>query len=119
LKQLKGHGKLNKRHARWVNFIEILSYVISYKQGKNNVVADTLSIWYVHISTLNMKLLGFEYVKNLYTNKNIFVNEYEACEKLAYGKFYRLNDYLFGENKLCIPDSSMCELLMVKFIRVV
>jgi len=98
---------------------KLLSYVIQYKQGKNSVMANTLSIWYVHISTLNTKLLGFEYVKNLYTNKNVFVNEYEACEKLGYGKFYRFNDYLFGENKLCIPDSSMCELLMVKFIRVV
>ncbi|CAA7051423.1 unnamed protein product [Microthlaspi erraticum] len=35
--------KLNKRHARWVEFIETFPYVIKYKKGKDNVVADALS----------------------------------------------------------------------------
>ncbi|KAF8048148.1 hypothetical protein N665_2640s0001 [Sinapis alba] len=43
LKHLKGQQKLNKRHARWVEFIETFLYVIHYKQGKDNVVADALS----------------------------------------------------------------------------
>uniref|UniRef100_A0A2N9IG11 Reverse transcriptase n=1 Tax=Fagus sylvatica TaxID=28930 RepID=A0A2N9IG11_FAGSY len=38
-----GQHKLNKRHARWVEFIETFPYVIRYKQGKENVVADALS----------------------------------------------------------------------------
>ena len=42
LKHLKGHQKLNMRHARWVEFIEKFLYVINYKQGKKNVVADAL-----------------------------------------------------------------------------
>ncbi|XP_031405676.1 uncharacterized protein LOC116214408, partial [Punica granatum] len=32
LKHLKGQHKLNKRHARWVEFIETFPYVIRYKQ---------------------------------------------------------------------------------------
>ncbi|KAH9780623.1 hypothetical protein KPL71_008145 [Citrus sinensis] len=40
---LKGQGKLHKRHAKWVEFIEPFLYVIKYKQGKENVVADALS----------------------------------------------------------------------------
>ncbi|XP_060210611.1 uncharacterized protein LOC132637556 [Lycium barbarum] len=36
-------GKLNRRHAKWVEFIETFPYVIAYKQGKENVVADALS----------------------------------------------------------------------------
>ncbi|KAF7832765.1 hypothetical protein G2W53_015098 [Senna tora] len=43
LKHLKGQDKLNCRHARWVEFIETFPYVIQYKQGKKNVVADALS----------------------------------------------------------------------------
>ncbi|PKI44503.1 hypothetical protein CRG98_035090 [Punica granatum] len=43
LKQLKDQHKLNKRHARWVEFIETFPYVNRYKQGKENVVADVLS----------------------------------------------------------------------------
>ncbi|XP_035539638.1 uncharacterized protein LOC118344013, partial [Juglans regia] len=43
LKHLKGQGKLNKRHARWMEYIETFPYVIRYKQGKENIVADALS----------------------------------------------------------------------------
>ena len=31
LKHLKGQYKLNKRHARWVEFLETFLYVIRYK----------------------------------------------------------------------------------------
>jgi hypothetical protein len=30
LKHLKGQGKLNRRHAKWVEFIETFPYVIKY-----------------------------------------------------------------------------------------
>ena len=68
LKHLKGQGKLNKRHAKWVEFIETFFYVIKYKQGKENIVANALSRRYALVFTLNAKLLGFEYVKKLYAN---------------------------------------------------
>jgi hypothetical protein len=44
LKHLKGQGMLSRRHAKWVEFIETFSYVIKYKQGKENIVADALLI---------------------------------------------------------------------------
>ncbi|OMO89160.1 reverse transcriptase [Corchorus capsularis] len=43
LKNLRGQQKLNKRHAKWSEFIESFPYVVRYKQGKENVVADALS----------------------------------------------------------------------------
>uniref|UniRef100_A0A7N2MS55 Reverse transcriptase n=1 Tax=Quercus lobata TaxID=97700 RepID=A0A7N2MS55_QUELO len=112
LKHLKGQGKLNRRHAKWVEFIETFPYVIKYKQGKENIVANTLSRRYALVSTLNAKLLEFEYVKELYANDDDFASVYGACEKVAFGKFYRLDGYLFRENKLCVPNSSMRELLV-------
>jgi hypothetical protein len=36
-KHLKGQGKLNRRHAKWVEFIETFPYIIKYKQGKENI----------------------------------------------------------------------------------
>ncbi|KAL6327536.1 hypothetical protein AAG906_021627 [Vitis piasezkii] len=112
LKHLKGQGKLNRRHAKWVEFIETFPNVIKYKQGKENIVADALSRRYALVSTLNAKLLGFEYVKELYANDDDFASVYGACEKTAFGKFYRLDGYLFRENRLCVPNSSMRELLV-------
>ncbi|GKU93196.1 hypothetical protein SLEP1_g6806 [Rubroshorea leprosula] len=58
LKHLKGQGKLNRRHVKWVEFLETFPYVIKYKQGKENIVADALSRRYTLISTLSAKLLG-------------------------------------------------------------
>uniref|UniRef100_A0A2N9HNA1 Uncharacterized protein n=1 Tax=Fagus sylvatica TaxID=28930 RepID=A0A2N9HNA1_FAGSY len=107
-----GQGKLNRRHAQWMEFIETFPYVIKYKQGKENIVADALSRRYALISTLNAKLLGFEYVKELYVNDDDFASVFAACEKAAFGKFYRLDGYLFRENRLCVPNSSMRELLV-------
>jgi hypothetical protein len=112
LKHLRGQGKLNRRHAQWMEFIETFPYVIMYKQGKENIVADALSRRYALISTLNAKLLGFEYVKELYVNDADFASVFAACEKAAFGKFYRLDGYLFRENRLCVPNSSMRELLV-------
>jgi hypothetical protein len=112
LKHLKGQHKLNKRHARWVEFIETFPYVIRYKQGKENVVADALSRRYALLSTLDAKLLGFEYIKELYAEDHEFCEEYRACEKIASGKFFRLDGFLFRENKLCVPNCSMRELLV-------
>jgi len=112
LRHLKGQHKLNKRHARWVEFIETFLYVIRYKQGKENVVADALSRRYTLISTLNAKFLGFEHIKELYHDDHDFREVYSACEKSAEGKFYRHEGFLFRENKLCVPNCSIRDLLV-------
>lgn len=110
LKHLKGQHKLNKRHARWVEFIETFPYVIRYKQGKENVVADALFRRYALISTLDAKLLGFEHIKELYSADHDFGKIYALCEKTAEGKFYRHEDFLFREHRLCVPNCSVSTL---------
>ena len=95
LKHLKGQHKLNKRHAKWVEFIETFPYVIKYKKGKENVVADALSRRYVLLSTLDARLLGFDNIKELYVEDSDFGNVFNACEKVAFGKFYRHDGFLF------------------------
>jgi hypothetical protein len=74
-------------------------------------VANVLSRRYALVSTLNAKLLGFDYVKEL-ANDDDIASVYGACEKAAFGKFYRLDGYLFREKRLCVPNSSMRELLV-------
>ena len=112
LKHLKGQQRLNKRHAKWVEFIETFPYVIRYKQGKENVVADALSRRYALLSILDTKMLGFEYIKDLYAQDSDFCDVFNACEKVAFGKFYRHDGFLFRENKLCVPMCSLRELLV-------
>nr|XP_023874614.1 uncharacterized protein LOC111987141 [Quercus suber] len=67
-----------------------------------------------HESLKNLKgqFIGYEYVKEFYVNDDDFASVYEMCEKATFGKFYRLDGYLFRENILCVPNSSMRELLV-------
>jgi hypothetical protein len=112
LKYLKGQGKLSRRHAKWVKFIETFSYVNKYKQGKENIVADAPSRRYVLLSTLDARFLGFEHIKELYKYDGDFTNVYNACETSALRKFYRHYVYLFKESRLCVPLRSILELLV-------
>ncbi|RDY02894.1 hypothetical protein CR513_13598, partial [Mucuna pruriens] len=54
---------LIKRHAKWV---DELPYIIKHKQGKTNIVVDSLSRRYSLQSMLKTKLLGFKNLKELY-----------------------------------------------------
>lgn len=47
------------------------------------------------ISTLNARLLGFKFIKDLYANDLDFRNVFDVCEKVAFDKFYKQDDYLF------------------------
>jgi hypothetical protein len=61
---------------------------------------------------MSAKLLGFEYVKDMYADDADFFDVYKACDKTAFGKFYKHDGYLFKESKLCVPSCSMRELLV-------
>ncbi|KAJ9536631.1 hypothetical protein OSB04_un000180 [Centaurea solstitialis] len=112
LKYLKGQGKLSRRHIKWVEFIESFPYVIKYKKGKENIVADALSRRHSLITTLSSKFLGFESLKEMYENDSDFSSLFAACEHGSFDKFYKHEGYLFKENKLCIPKCSTRELLV-------
>ena len=111
-KHLKGQGKLNRIYAKLVEFIETFPYIIKYKQGKKNIVVDALLRRYVFLNTMNTRLLGFEYVKELYVNYYNFTKIYNTCEHLTFDNFYLMDGYLFKKNRLFVPASSLCELLV-------
>ena len=64
LKHIKSQAKLNRRHAKWVEFIETFPYVIKHKKGKENVIADALSRRYTMLSQLDFKIFGLETIKD-------------------------------------------------------
>ncbi|XP_019098342.1 PREDICTED: uncharacterized protein LOC109131630, partial [Camelina sativa] len=66
LKHLRGQTNLKRRHAKWLEFIETFPYVIKYKKGKENVVADALSRRHTLITTMDARILGFEHIKDAY-----------------------------------------------------
>ncbi|XP_057994977.1 uncharacterized protein LOC110659821 [Hevea brasiliensis] len=94
LKYIKSQHKLSRRHAKWVEFIESFPYVVKYKQGKENVVADALSRRYNLLTTLDSKLLRFEYVKELYEHDDDFAAIFHAFEKFAFQKFSKMAHFI-------------------------
>ncbi|RDY13335.1 Retrovirus-related Pol polyprotein from transposon 17.6, partial [Mucuna pruriens] len=66
LKYLKDQHKLNKRRAKWMEFLEQFPYVIKNKQGKINIVVGALSRRHALLAILETKLLGFENLKDIY-----------------------------------------------------
>ena len=79
LKYVKGQSKLNRKHAKWVEFIETFSYVIKYKQGKDNTVAHVLSKTYDLFTSLTAKILGVEHIIELYRDDQDFRTIYASC----------------------------------------
>ena len=113
LKYLKGQAKLNRRHAKWVEFIETFPYIVKYKKGKDNVVADALSRRNVLLNQLEVKVLGLENLKEMYNDDPEFSEPYNHCKDGKGWEKYHIHDgFLFRANKLCVPNSSVRLLLL-------
>jgi hypothetical protein len=81
LKHIRGQEKLNKCHAKWVEFIESFSYIIKHKKGKKNVIADALSRHYTMLSQLDHKFFGLESIKELYATDVDLKDAYKNCRE--------------------------------------
>jgi len=103
LKYIKGQSKLNKRHAKRVEYLEQFSYVIKYKKGKTHVVADALSRRHTLFCSPGAQILRFDNIRELYASDEHFSPIYESCGQKAQDGFYLAKGYLFTKGKLCIP----------------
>ena len=113
LKHIRSQGKLNRRHAKWVEFIESFPYVIKHKKGKENVIADALSRRYTLLTQLDYKIFGLETIKEQYVHDDDFKDVLLQCKDgKAWNKFVVNDGFVFRANKLCIPASSVHLLLL-------
>ena len=96
LKHIKSQAKLNRRHAKWVEFIETFPYVIKHKKGKENVIADALSRRYTMLSQLDFKIFGLETIKDQYVHDAEFKDVLQNCkEGRTWNKFVLTMDLCF------------------------
>jgi len=89
LKYLKGQHKLNKRHAKWMEFLEQFPYVIKYKNNKSNVVADALSRRHTLFSKLGVQILGFDHIPKMYVKDSEFSSTYVECMDKFLSHFWK------------------------------
>ncbi|XP_071939170.1 uncharacterized protein [Coffea arabica] len=112
LKHIKSQDKLSKRHARWITFIDSFTFVIKYKAGKTNVVADALSRRHTLITTLDAKLLGFEFLKEFYAIDSDFGEIFKSLPRHSREHYFISQGFLYYKDKLYIPKSSIRTLLV-------
>uniref|UniRef100_A0A2N9GZ68 Retrotransposon gag domain-containing protein n=1 Tax=Fagus sylvatica TaxID=28930 RepID=A0A2N9GZ68_FAGSY len=75
------HG-LASFYQRFVK--DFSTMVAPLTEVKENIVADALSRRYVLLTSMSAKMLGFEYVKDIYTNDADFSDVYKACDKASF-----------------------------------
>jgi hypothetical protein len=108
LKHIRGQAKLNKHHAKWVEFIETFPYSIKHRKGKENVIVDALSRRYAMLSQLDHKIFSLESIKELYATDVDIKDAYENCrEGRTWNKYVLQDGLLYRANKLCVPASSI------------
>jgi hypothetical protein len=108
LKHIRGQAKLNKHHAKWVEFIETFPYINKRMKGKENVIADGLSRCYIMLSQLDHNFFGLESIKELYAIDVDFKDAYENCrEGRTWNKYVLQDGLLYRANKLCVSASSV------------
>ena len=65
------------------------------------------------VTKLELNVIGFEHIKDLYENDPSFATPYAKClTHTSWERYYIKNDYLMRANKLCIPESSLRLLLL-------
>ena len=84
-----------------------IHFLAKYKSGKANVVADALLGRHFLLSVVKAKVLGFDWIKELYEAHEDFKEVYVACKDGVHGFHVQVEG-----NKFCIRKSPIRELLI-------
>ena len=96
-----------------MEFIKSFPYVVKYKKGKDNIVADALSRKMSLLTQLEINVLGRDDLKELYASDTFFGPIFTKCTiDTGCDDFYLHKGFFFKANKLCIPESSLRLLLL-------
>jgi hypothetical protein len=109
LKHLRSQRKLNRRHTKWVEFIESFLYVIKHKKKKKNIIVDAFSRRYTLLTQLDYKIFGLETVKSQYIHDVDFKDVLLHCKDgRTWNKFVVNDGFVFRANKLCQLAPFVC-----------
>ena len=79
LQYLNSKGKLNQRHLKWVELLQIYTFVLKHRSGRSNKVANALSRRKNLLIEMNIEVVGFNELKSLYPKDLDFVEDWKAC----------------------------------------
>lgn len=111
---LMGNTSFIADMPKWVEFLQAYTFHIKHKAGKQNQVVDALSRRHSLLSTMQVKVLGFEVLKELYQDDPFFQGFWDQCANRSCDCYILHEVFLFNGTKLCIPDSSLREAIIAK-----
>ena len=66
LQYIMQQPKLNLKHVKWVEFLQIFTFVLKHISGQSNIVVDSLSRRLLIMQENQIQVLGFEHLRDLY-----------------------------------------------------
>ncbi|GJY66145.1 RNA-directed DNA polymerase [Tanacetum coccineum] len=78
------------------------------------IVADALSRKQALLSTMHVQVVGFEIFKEIYGDDLDFAVIWEKCQDQPYQRFALQDEFLFKDNRLCIPKCSLRESIIME-----
>ena len=65
----------------WVKFLQAYNFTIKHKAVVQNIVADSLSRKHSLLSSMEVRVIGFETFKDLYENDMDFGKVWTSCQQ--------------------------------------
>ena len=79
---------------KWVEFMQSYTFVLKHRSGRSNWVVDALSRRQLLLTVMQVEVVGFDELKNLYQEDLDFVEAWEACKEPVTVDRTRWLDYL-------------------------
>ncbi|XP_065620600.1 uncharacterized protein LOC136063732 [Quercus suber] len=110
LKYLNSQSNVNKRHAKWVSFLQQFTFSLKHQSGILNKVAEGLSRRTNFLVEMQAKVAGFEVFKESYQDDPHFGDLYQQLQQgqqATKSDFWLKDGFLFKGLKLCVPKCSL------------
>ncbi|CAA7012879.1 unnamed protein product [Microthlaspi erraticum] len=107
LKHMGSQDKVSSRHANWFAYLQQFTFVIKHTAGSLNKVADALSRRHALLATLQVTVLGFSSLPELYPADPFFGKVWPDAQAGLSPDFFVLDGFLFRGSQLCIPECSL------------
>ncbi|XP_076915978.1 uncharacterized protein LOC143575507 [Bidens hawaiensis] len=107
LRHIRSQDKVSHKHARWMAFLEKITFVVKHKSRVSNRVADALSRRSNLLVTMRVGVPGVDTFMEQLMVDPYFSVVLQDMQSWKRSDFLVHNGFLFKRNQLCIPDSSL------------
>ena len=117
LKNLNSQQTLNKRHGKWISYLQQFNFSIKHKSGSLNKVADRPSKRQSLSVMMRTNVSGFKEFRESYKEDGkqwLVVQALQQDNRVGFPNYWLEDGYLFKERRLCVPNCSLRQQLVLE-----